>query len=361
MGEHSLRTVKGKILVSGGAGYIGSHTVLALREAGYEVVVVDNLSTGQRALVPADVPLIVGDIADQNLVSQVLQDHACMAVFHFAGSILVPESVTNPLKYYANNTAASRDLIECCIAQGVGALVFSSTAAVYGNLRESPVSEEAETNPINPYGSSKLMTEWMLRDVSAMSNFRYAALRYFNVAGADPQGRSGQIMANTSHLIRVACEVATGTRSEMSIFGEDYDTPDGTCIRDYVHVSDLAFAHVLTLRHLLEKRENLTLNCGYGHGFSVREVLDVVEDLADRPMVIKSAGRRDGDASIVVSDSRKIRNVLNWSPKFDDLRGIVKSTLDWESSLSTQKWFKAEIQSAKPHEDTNPPIDLADL
>jgi len=327
----------GRILVTGGAGYIGSHTVLALREAGYSVIVVDNLSTGRRELVPDEVPLVVGDVADQELIAEVIREHDCRGVLHFAGSIIVPESVTDPLKYYANNTVASRNLIECCVGGGVKAFVFSSTAAVYGNPSEFPLTEEAETLPINPYGSSKLMTEWMLRDVSAASELRYAALRYFNVAGADPQGRSGQAGPNTSHLIRVACEVATGQRPEMSIFGEDYDTPDGTCIRDYIHVSDLADAHVLALEYLLQNKKNLTLNCGYGRGFSVKEALDVVRKLADGPMTIRSAERREGDAAELVADSKKIREVLGWKPKRDDLEEIVSSALEWERKLARDR------------------------
>ncbi len=241
------RISNGTLLVTGGAGYIGSHAILALCEAGHSVAVIDDLSTGHQDLVPKDVPLIIGDIDDQKLISQIIREHGCTAVMHFAGSIIVPESVTDPLKYYFNNTVKSRALIECCVKEGIEAFVFSSTAAVYGNSNGTPVKENSRTSPVNPYGSSKLMTEWMLRDVAEASSLRHAILRYFNVAGADPGGRSGQTGPNTTHLIRVACEVATGKRTEMSIFGNDYDTPDGTCIRDYIHVSDLANAHVLAL------------------------------------------------------------------------------------------------------------------
>ena len=318
------------VLVTGGAGYIGSHAILALREAGYPVVVIDNLSTGKRRLVPKDVPLVVGNIADQELVSAVISKHRCKAAMHFAGSIIVPESIIDPLKYYANNTATSRDLIACCVREGIEAFIFSSTATVYGNPQCVPLPETAETLPVNPYGTSKLMTEWMLRDVSAATGMHHAILRYFNVAGADPAGRSGQSGPDSSHLIRVACELIVGKRSKMSVFGTDYTTPDGTCIRDYVHVSDLAEAHVLALEHLLRHGENVILNCGYGHGFSVWQVIDVVRKLVGRELAIHMSARRAGDAEILVSDSRKIRETLGWKPRFDDLETIVNTALDWE-------------------------------
>ena len=318
------------VLVTGGAGYIGSHAILALREAGYPVVVIDNLSTGERRLVPKDVPLVVGNIADQELVSAVISEHRCKAAMHFAGSIIVPESIIDPLKYYANNTATSRDLIACCVREGIEAFIFSSTATVYGNPQCVPLPETAETLPVNPYGTSKLMTEWMLRDVSAATGMHHAILRYFNVAGADPAGRSGQSGPDSSHLIRVACELIVGKRSKMSVFGTDYTTPDGTCIRDYVHVSDLAEAHVLALEHLLRHGENVILNCGYGHGFSVWQVIDVVRKLVGRELAIHMSARRAGDAEILVSDSRKIRETLGWKPRFDDLETIVNTALDWE-------------------------------
>ena len=318
------------VLVTGGAGYIGSHAILALREADYPVVVIDNLSTGERRLVPKDVPLVVGNIADQELVSAVISEHKCKAAMHFAGSIIVPESIIDPLKYYANNTATSRDLIACCVREGIEAFIFSSTATVYGNPQCVPLPETAETLPVNPYGTSKLMTEWMLRDVSAATGMHHAILRYFNVAGADPAGRSGQSGPDSSHLIRVACELIVGKRSKMSVFGTDYTTPDGTCIRDYVHVSDLAEAHVLALEHLLRHGENVILNCGYGHGFSVWQVIDVVRKLVGRELAIHMSARRAGDAEILVSDSRKIRETLDWKPRFDDLETIVSTALDWE-------------------------------
>ena len=250
---------------------------------------------------------------------------------HFAGSIISSESVTYPLKYYSNNTTASQSLIECCVNSDVEAFIFSSTAAVYGNPDKIPVAETAPTIPITPYGWSMLMTEWMLCDVSSVNRMRYAVLRYFNVAGADIDGRSGQVGPNSSHLIRVACELATERRAEMSIFGTDYDTPDGTCIRDFIHVSDLATAHVSTLHHLLENRKNLILNCGYGHGFSVREVLNVVEELVKRSLAINAGARRDGDATELISDSSLIRDVLDWQPHFNNLEIIVKTALDWEA------------------------------
>lgn len=325
-----MHSKSGTVLVTGGAGYIGSHTVLALKEAGYSIIVIDNLSTGRQELVPDDVPLEVGEISDQQFVSRTIQKYKCKGVLHFAGSIIVSESVRYPLRYYENNSVVSRKLIECCLNEGVNNFVFSSTAAVYGNPTELPLTEDAKLVPINPYGSSKLITEWMLRDVSAVTDLRYAALRYFNVAGADLNGRSGEVAPAPSHLIHIASELVSGKRSEMSIFGDDYETPDGTCIRDYIHVSDLATAHVLAYEYLHGYRKNLIMNCGYGHGFSVKEVLEVVKEFADRPLDIKTAGRRDGDPAILVSNSQKTQDILGWVPQYDDLRVIVKSALDWE-------------------------------
>ena len=321
---------KPHILVTGGAGYIGSHTVLALCDAGYSVVIIDDISTGCAAVVPNDVELIIGDAGDQKLISKILRDFAICGVMHFAGSIIVPESVAEPLKYYSNNTGTSQRLIGCCQEFGIRAFVFSSTAAVYGNPKKIPVSEDSVPAPINPYGSSKLMTEQILTDVAAISDIRYAILRYFNVAGADPKKRSGQVGPNSTHLIKIASEVAIGKRMEMSIFGTDYPTPDGTCVRDYIHVSDLASAHVLALRRLFKKEENLLLNCGYGYGYSVREVLQVTERLAGRPLSILKGARRDGDVAELISNSDKIRRILSWNPKYNDLELIIKSALDWE-------------------------------
>ncbi len=323
------------ILVTGGAGYIGSHAVLALREAGRDVVVVDDLSTGRRAAVPDGVPFELGDVADSALVARILADHGIGAVLHFAGSIVVEESVSDPLKYYRNNTAASRTLLEACVAGGVKHFVFSSTAAVYGEPEEVPVDEKAPVAPINPYGHSKLMTERILHDLGAASGLRYAILRYFNVAGADPEGRTGQYVEKATHLIKVACEVATGMRPGMAIFGTDYDTPDGTCIRDYIHVSDLADAHVRVLDWLDAGDRCGTFNCGYGRGYSVREVLDAVGREAGRPLDCTEAPRRPGDSAELVADSALIRRETGWTPKHEDLSFIVRTALAWEKQAVT--------------------------
>ena len=318
------------ILITGGAGYIGSHATLAFLAAGRRLVVVDDLSTGRREAVPDDVPLIEGDVGDQGLMDDVIREHGVDTVVHFAGSVQVEESVSNPLEYYRNNTAASRNLIEACIEGGVRRFIFSSTAAVYGMLEESPVSETAATVPINPYGTSKLVTEWMLRDAAAAHDFGFVALRYFNVAGADPEGRAGQSTPDATHLIKIACEVVTGQRDHMEIYGEDYDTPDGTCIRDYIHVTDLAAAHVHALGHLAEGGASLVLNCGYGRGYSVREVLGAVEKAAGQKLDIRSAARRPGDSPCLVADASEIRKRFPWRPQHDDLDLIVQSALDWE-------------------------------
>ncbi|MCH8238092.1 MAG: UDP-glucose 4-epimerase GalE [Proteobacteria bacterium] len=317
------------ILVTGGAGYIGSHTALALRTAGWVVVVMDNLSTGKRPLVPDDVAFIEGDVGDTVLVREILRDHGCRAVMHFAGSIINPESFEIPLQYYANNTSASRNLIEACIGEGVRHFVFSSSAAVYGDPDTLPISETAATDPISPYGRSKLMTEWMLTDAAAVSPMTFAMLRYFNVAGADPEGRSGQVGPPT-HLIKIATEAALGHRDGMSIFGDDYDTADGTCIRDYIHVSDLADAHVLALEHLMNGAESLSLNCGYGHGYSVRQVIAAVERVAGVSLNTAIAPRRQGDAATLVADNGKILSSLPWKPNHDDLEFMIQTALDWE-------------------------------
>ncbi len=327
---------RGTVLVTGGAGYIGSHVVLALIDAGWPVVALDDLSAGRRDLVAPDVPLVEGDVANIPLMRRTLQAHGCVAVMHFAGSIVVPESVADPLTYYRNNTGASRDLIEAAVAEGVHAFVFSSSAAVYGVPETLPVAEDAPLRPLNPYGTSKLVTEWILRDVARVTDLRYAALRYFNVAGADAEERSGQCGARATHLIKVACETATGKRRHMDIHGADYDTPDGTCVRDYIHVSDLAGAHVAALDHLLARQDNIILNCGYGHGFSVRQVLDAVQQAAGRRLSIGIGPRRPGDAPQLVADSRRIRQTLDWKPRFDDLGVIVKSALAWERNLTTR-------------------------
>ncbi len=329
------------VVVTGGAGYIGSHAVLAFREAAYPVVVVDDLSTGRRDSLPEDVLFIEGNAGDVELVGRVIREHGVGAVVHFAGSIVIPESVADPLKYYRNNTAASRYLIEACVANHVKYFIFSSTAAVYGHPETVPVSEDAPTTPINPYGTSKLMTEWMLRDTARAHDFTYVSLRYFNVAGADPGGRTGQSTPNATHLIKIASQAAVGLRQGIELFGEDYDTPDGTCIRDYIHVSDLAAAHVDALVHLTQAHENLVLNCGYGHGYSVREVLAAVEREAGLRLDIQSAPRRPGDGVTLVADASRMRNYFAWQPRYDDLGVIVRTAIDWERKLAGEAHGKS--------------------
>ncbi len=321
------------VLITGGAGYIGSHAVLAFLEAGNGVVVLDDLSSGRRAAVPGDVTFVEGDAGDGALVGELILRHGIGAVVHFAGSIVVPESVADPLKYYRNNTCASRNLIAACIAGGIGRFIFSSSAAVYGTPDRVPVAEDTPPAPINPYGASKLMTEWMLRDAAAAHGLDYVALRYFNVAGADPSGRAGQSTPNATHLIKVACEAATGQRPFIEVFGEDYDTPDGTCIRDYIHVSDLAAAHVDALQAPRGAGGGLVLNCGYGRGFSVREVLVAVEREAGVKLDVRSAARRAGDPPALVADASAIRESLGWRPQYDDLATIVRTALEWERNL----------------------------
>ncbi len=328
---------KPTILVTGGAGYIGSHAVLALRDAGWPVVVVDNLVTGFRWAVPDDVAFHQGDIADQPFMEDVLRQHDIKAIMHFAGSVVVPESVTDPLKYYRNNTAASRSLIEAAVNVGVPHFIFSSTAAAYGIPELSPCPEDAPTRPINPYGMSKLMTEGMLADVSFAHPINHCILRYFNVAGADPQGRSGQSTAGATHLIKVAVEAALGKRSHVGIFGTDFPTPDGTGVRDYIHVSDLAAAHVLALEALIEKPdENLLMNCGYNAGFSVMQVLDAVDRVTNMTIERHLEGRRAGDPPALVSDNSRILARLPWTPRYNDLDTIVTHALNWERRLSEQ-------------------------
>lgn len=326
---------KPTVLVTGGAGYIGSHAVLALRDAGYGVVVVDNLVTGFRWAVPEDVTFVEGDIADHSLMQQTLREHAVKAVMHFAGSVVVPESVENPLKYYHNNSAKTRDLIDSVVTVGVPHFIFSSTAATYGIPEESPVKETTPQRPINPYGMSKLMTEYMLRDVAAAHPMNFCALRYFNVAGADPAGRSGQSTAGATHLIKVAVEAALGKRETVSVFGTDFDTPDGTGVRDYIHVTDLAAAHVLALDALMAAPDkNYLLNCGYGRGFSVLEVLDAVDRVTNLKIDRRMEGRRAGDPDALISDNRAIMAEFPWQPRYADLDQIVTHALAWERKLS---------------------------
>ena len=323
------------VLVTGGAGYIGSHAVLALQDAGWPVAVIDDLSTGFRFAVPEEVAFYEGDIADAGLLARIFAEQGTQALMHFAGSVVVPESVENPLKYYHNNTAKSRALLEAAVTAGVPHFLFSSTAATYGLPEVSPVTEDTPQRPINPYGWSKLMTERMLVDTAAAHPLNYCALRYFNVAGADPQGRSGQSTAGATHLIKVAVETALGKRENVSVFGTDYATPDGTGVRDYIHVSDLAAAHVFALEALIaEPWRSLTMNCGYGRGFSVLEVLDAVERAADRKIERVMAPRRAGDPDALVSDPALLKATLPWRPEHADLDRIVAHALAWERELS---------------------------
>jgi UDP-glucose 4-epimerase len=323
------------VLVTGGAGYIGSHVVLALRDGGFDVVVLDSLKTGHAQLVCKDVPLIVGDVGDRDLVRSILASRRITAVMHFAGSIVVPESIANPLAYYQNNTVKSHALIESCVEAGVRSFIFSSTAAVYGMPDTLPVEENTATRPINPYGTSKLMTEWILRDAGDVHGLRYAILRYFNVAGADPRGRTGQTTPNATHLIKVACEVALGRRPTISVFGDDYDTSDGTCIRDYIHVTDLAAAHILALQYLRSNGAGTIFNCGYGRGYSVREVLKAVEVAADCKLHTIVSPRRLGDPPALIAKVDRIKQILDWRPSYDDLDLIVRSALAWERIASS--------------------------
>ena len=322
------------VLVTGGAGYIGSHAVLALRDAGWPVAVIDDLSNGSRDVVPEDVPFHHGSIAERVLVDSILDQHRIGAIMHFAGSIVVPESVEDPLKYYGNNTVATHALLSAAVQAGVKHILFSSTAAVYGAPEKVPVAEDDPKEPINPYGASKLMTEWMLRDASAAHPFNYGALRYFNVAGADPQGRSGQQGKGSTHLIKVAVETAVGRRDHVAVFGTDYDTPDGTCIRDYIHVSDLAAAHVAALERLIAvPDENLVMNCGYGRGLSVLEVLDAVDRLTNTPIKRVLEGRRAGDPPNLISANQRILETLDWHPQYQAIDRIVGDALAWERKL----------------------------
>ena len=330
-------TQQGTILVTGGAGYIGSHTVLQLRARGQKVVVLDNLYTGFRQAV-LDTPLVEGSVGDRELVLRVLRENGVRTVMHFAAHTIVPESVSDPLKYYGNNTCATRNLLQCCVESGVNHFVFSSTAAVYGIPRDAYADESTATAPINAYGTSKLMSEWMLRDVAAASSLRYVTLRYFNVAGSDSQGRIGQSTRRATLLVKVAAEASIGKRPHVSIFGTDYDTPDGTGVRDYIHVEDLATAHLDALTYLENGGPSVTLNCGYGHGYSVREVIRSVERVSGRPLVVKEEPRRAGDPPTLVARADRMPTVLGWKPRLDDLDTIVRHTLDWEKKLQKAPW-----------------------
>ena len=322
------------VLVTGGAGYIGSHAVLALLDAGWPVAVIDDLSNGTRKVVPDGVPFYEGNVADRPLVERVFREQQTQAIMHFAGSIVVPESIEKPLKYYANNTVASHALISAAVKAGVKHILFSSTAATYGVPERVPIDENDTQAPINPYGASKLMTERMLADASAAHPFNYGALRYFNVAGADPEGRTGQIGKGATHLIKVAAEAAVGKRDHIDVYGVDYPTPDGTCIRDYIHVSDLADAHVAALEWLVaHPGENLVMNCGYGKGLSVLQVLDAVDRLTNRPLKRVMAGRRAGDPPELVAGNARLLATLDWRPQFADIDRIVGDALSWERKL----------------------------
>ncbi len=328
-------TLDGKVMVTGGAGYIGSHAVLALLDAGYDVVVVDNLVTGFDWAVDPRATLVKAAVEDEDTVRATIRDHRVRAIMHFAGSVVVPESVSDPLKYYRNNTAATRALLESAVVEGVPHFIFSSTAATYGTPVKVPVQEGDPTIPINPYGMSKLMTEAMLRDVAAAHPINYCALRYFNVAGADPEGRSGQSTVGATHLIKIAVEAATGKRDAVSVFGTDFDTPDGTGVRDYIHVSDLAAAHVAALELLVaEPTRSHTLNAGYNRGFSVNEVLDAVDRVTNLTIQRRYEGRRAGDPAALVADNGAILATLPWRPGRDDLDIIVKDALAWERKLA---------------------------
>ena len=322
------------VLVTGGAGYIGSHAVLALKDAGWRVAVIDDLSTGTRSVVPDGVPFFQGSIAERVLVDSIIDELQIGAIMHFAGSIVVPESVEQPLKYYANNTLASHALLSAAVDGGVKHILFSSTAAVYGAPDRVPVVEDDPKLPINPYGASKLMTERMLEDASVAHSFNYGALRYFNVAGADPQGRAGQVGKGSTHLIKIAVEAAVGKRDHVAVYGSDYPTPDGTCIRDYIHVSDLAAAHVAALDWLTaHPGENLVVNCGYGRGLSVLEVLDAVDKANGGPVERVMEGRRAGDPPALVAGNQRLLETLDWRPAYADIDRIVGDALAWERKL----------------------------
>jgi UDP-glucose 4-epimerase len=328
---------KDTVLVTGGAGYIGSHVVLQLRARNESVVVLDDLSTGFRQAV-GDTPLVVGDVGDRELLARVLAEHRVGTVMHFAAKTIVPESVREPLRYYGNNTAATRNLLEACMQSGARRFVFSSTAAVYGIPAGGVAREDMPLAPINPYGTSKLMSEWILRDLAAVSDFRYVSLRYFNVAGSDTQCRIGQATAKATLLVKVACEAVVGKRPHVSIYGTDYDTPDGTGIRDYIHVEDLARAHLCALDYLRSGGASQVLNCGYGHGYSVREVLASVNRVAGRAIPVIEQPRREGDPDRLVAAAGRVRSVLGWEPRLDDLDAIVRSSLRWEEKLQREPW-----------------------
>jgi len=325
------------VLVTGGAGYIGGHMTLGLIDAGEKVVVVDNLSTGFVWAVPEAATLVVGDFGDQELIARLIREHEVDAIAHFAAKIVVPESVGDPLGYYLNNTSRARNLIECAVQGGVKNFIFSSTAAVYGETSLEPVTEETPLHPISPYGRSKLMVEWMLEDSAKAYDFRYVALRYFNVAGADPKGRLGQSTPNATHLIKRGVQTALGRHASMDIFGEDYPTRDGTCVRDYIQVSDLIDAHLAALKYLRDGGAALVCNCGYGHGATVKEVVEVVKRISGVDFPVNKVGRRPGDPAAIVARADKVREVLGWKPQRDDLDEIVRQALEWERRLHNRQ------------------------
>jgi UDP-glucose 4-epimerase len=334
------------VLVTGGAGYIGSHTAHALVDAGESVVVIDNLSTGFSDFVPEGVPLVIGDTGEENLVEGVIAQHRVESIIHFAGSVVVPDSMRDPLLYYRNNTMTTRSLLNAAVRTGVNRFIFSSTAAVYGNPDQVPVPETAPTRPLSPYGSSKLMTEIMLHDVASAHNMGYIVLRYFNVAGADPQGRIGLATAGATHLLKIAVEAATGQRAKIDVFGMDYPTPDGSCIRDFIHVSDLAEAHRAALSYLRSGGASATLNCGYGRGYSVLETIEAVRRISGRNFAVQYAPRRAGDIMTMVADVSRIRATLDWTPQYDDLETIALHALAWEEKLLQER--HGDIRQAVP-------------
>jgi len=325
------------VLVTGGAGYIGSHMVQALKEAGESVVVIDNLSTGFADVLPDGVPLLVGDAGDETVVGNAIARHGVESIIHFAGSIVVPDSMRDPLGYYRNNTMTTRSLLNAAVKAGVSRFIFSSTAAVYGDPDEVPVPENAPTRPLSPYGSSKLMTEIMLHDVASAHGMNYVVLRYFNVAGADPLARMGLATVGATHLLKIAVEAATGQRAKIDVFGTDYPTPDGSCIRDFIHVSDLAQAHRAALSYLRGGGGSVTLNCGYGRGYSVLETIEAVRRVSGRNFAVSYAPRRPGDIMAMVADTSRIRGVLDWTPQYDDLETIATHALAWEWKLFRER------------------------
>ncbi len=332
------------VLVTGGAGYIGSHMALALAEAGESAVVVDNLSTGSSAFLPEGIPLFIGDAGEENLVEGVITQHRVESIIHFAGSVVVPDSIRDPLGYYRNNTMTTTNLLKTAVKCGVKRFIFSSSAAVYGNPEQVPVPEYAPTRPLSPYGTSKLMSELMLHDTASAHGMNFIVLRYFNVAGADPQARTGLATVGATHLLKIAVEAATGQRAKVDVFGTDYPTPDGSCIRDFIHVSDLVQAHHAALSYLREGGTSVTLNCGYGRGYSVLETIEAVRRVSGRNFAIRYAPRRPGDIVTMVADTSRIRATLDWTPQYDNLETIAAHALKWEEKLVRER--DGEIQHA---------------